>query len=207
MNASLDLFSSGFKRIFILYSNTGVTAPTFSPRSLATLGGRMDVVSRAAIGAFLDLKNRIREDVVFIAVLMGPPDPPRIIYIDPSDMSKVKNLSEEEMGNIILEQLRKTPTVEEKQDIIDLVDMLYKNGFKVYLLIEDGTDIEHYIKSGHLSQKKLAFIIGDHIGFPNDLVKQLTRKSYPVSLGKKSYLASHCVIFLNEILDNVSLSR
>lgn len=167
----------------------------------------MDVVSRAAIGAFLDLKNRIREDVVFIAVLMGPPDPPRIIYIDPSDMSKVKNLSEEEIGSIILERLRKTPTVEEKQDIINLVDILYKKGFKVYLLIEDGTDIEHYVKSGHLFQEKLAFIIGDHIGFPSDLIKELIKKSYPMSLGKKSYLASHCVIFLNEILDSMSFLR
>lgn len=166
----------------------------------------MDVVSRAAMAALLDLENKKREDTVFIAVLMGPPNPPRIISITPSDVARVKKVSEEEIGAILLERLRRPPSVEERRDILDLVDELYKEGFRVHLLIEDGTDIEHCVKSGRFSQERLAFVIGDHIGFPNELVKEIEKKAYPISLGKRSYLASHCIMYLNEVLDNIWFS-
>ena len=64
---------------------------------------------------------------------------------------------------------------------------------KIYLLTEDGKEIKF---------SEGAFILGDHKGFKNEDLK-IIEKYNPtkISLGRKSYLTSHCIVIVNYLLD------
>lgn len=195
----LLLREKSFPRVFVLYSNTGVTAPIFSERSLATSGGRMDVVARCAIYALWDLGSKPRRDTVFIAVLNGPPSPPLALYFYPAAVS----LSESAVGLEILKAMRgeSSSVSVERAGILELVRRLKDTGYKIVLLIEDGEDIKNIRFS---PSEKYAFILGDHIGFPVDVLRELRRNAdLEVSIGRTPYLASHCIAFVNDWLDRV----
>ncbi len=213
MKGNRSLYSSGFslpsdiekkyQRIFILYSNTGATAPIFTPKNMATKGGRMDVVARALIAALMDQQTP-RNDALFISVLMGPPSPPRILYIPGSYVRDVIP-SEYYVGKLIIDIL-KSPVFSEKTQIYDIVNFLKKKNYHVLLLIEDGEDIIEFFSKHSFHDKRFAFIVGDHIGFPTKLAASLKRMTVPLSLSSVSYLASHCIFYVNEILDRLLTS-
>ncbi|MGC9107604.1 MAG: hypothetical protein ACP5IE_05375 [Infirmifilum sp.] len=189
------------KRVFVLFSSTGVTAPSFSEKDYTTAGGRMDVVARSAIYALWDLKDTIREDSYFIAVLNGPPDPPLTLLFEPfpvvpSETTIIKEILRGMQG---LSRAVKA----QRAGIFEVVQWLRRNGYKVVLLVEDGVDISKITIS---PGEKYAFILGDQIGFPADVVRELRRKAhFTVSLGTTSYLASHCIAFVNEWLDSLKI--
>ncbi|MEM0093008.1 MAG: hypothetical protein QW753_01405 [Thermofilum sp.] len=186
------------KRVFVLHSNTGVTAPTFTEASLATEGGRMDVVARSLISALYDT-GRPRRDTLFIAVLHGPPTPPLAIYLRPWLQAERKP-SEREAGAHLLRVLKgaKAHASEVKrEETIEAVRSLKKLGYRIHLMLERGDDIR-----GVRLEEGNVFVLGDHIGFPEEVQEELESECDEViSLGKVSYLASHCILYLHEILD------
>ncbi|MEZ0345050.1 MAG: hypothetical protein ABWK01_00635 [Infirmifilum sp.] len=192
----LLLDSETYSRVFILFSNTAATAPVFSEWTLTTEGGRMDVVARSALYALWDTKNAPRRNTLFIAVLNGPPNPPVSIYIPPFPVE----LSETAIGLEILKTMKGLPAkiLLERAGLTDLIEKL-QGRYRLTLLIENGVDIKN---TDITPREKHAFIIGDHIGFPPDILKELRRTvDLQVSIGPLSYLASHCIAFINEWLD------
>ncbi|AGT35200.1 MAG: hypothetical protein QXX32_03920 [Thermofilum sp.] len=185
-----------FNRIYIVYSNTAVTAPVFTPESMATAGGRMDVVARSILYALYDQIEQ-RGDTLFIGLLNGSPRPPVALY---AWRLSLQNRSELEVGEAIRRALSGERLdgieVENGARITDILETVRKT-HRVYLLDESGMHFSHFTFTG-----KNAFILGDHIGIPAWIISSIENMlDGAVSLGKKPYLTSHCIAFLNELMD------
>jgi len=190
-----------YRRVFVLHSNTGVTAPVFTEETLATRGGRMDVVARAFISALWDTTSP-RRDTLFIAVLHGPPHPPVALYMD-SSCTFARRPGERDVAATILSALRgeESCAATRKQGTLEVIRALRSEGFRAHLLVEDGEDL----KRARLSSSRMVFVLGDHIGFPQELLAKLRLEcDIAISLGKRPYLASHCIAYVHEVLDRAT---
>lgn len=67
-------------RRFLVVGHRAVTTPGFSLDDLAGAAGRMDILLSAANAALL-LAHDIRRDAEAALLLLGPPDPPRLVRI------------------------------------------------------------------------------------------------------------------------------
>lgn len=67
-------------RRFLVVGHRAVTTPDFSLDDLAGAAGRMDILLSAANAALL-LAHDIRRDAEAALLLLGPPDPPRLVRI------------------------------------------------------------------------------------------------------------------------------
>lgn len=65
-------------RRFLVVGHRAVTAPDFSLDDLAGAAGRMDILLNAA-NAALHLAHDLRRDAEAALLLLGPPDPPRLV--------------------------------------------------------------------------------------------------------------------------------
>ncbi len=154
--------------------------------------GRFDVIARCVNAAFW-LSNGIRRDVK-IHIHLGK------IAKTVSFSGSIKRVSPDERSIVLwidkaLKGIRNPG--------IDITDISFEGFLErikkrdVYLLHEDGKDIEKVgIKNDPV------FILGDHKGFGKEYLE--TSKKYCkgiISLGKQSYLASHCISFLNMWMD------
>src|SRR5512136_2098065 len=83
-------------REFILYSRQGQTDSNF--RNLHD-AGRLDVVHECIV-ASLFLSHGLRRNVVFNALLGGPPTPPLLLKVDGATLYDVR--TDQETWNIIL---------------------------------------------------------------------------------------------------------
>ncbi|RLE80758.1 MAG: hypothetical protein DRJ51_05190 [Thermoprotei archaeon] len=180
------------KIVFVVKSNTAVTAPTFSPRSPASSGGRLDVMLRSIIVALLD-PSGVRRHVDFYAILGGPPNPPITLHFIGEDIAEMP-FSENELAKIVLKVLRgdKIRGVELlKKDLIDCIKDLIREGYKLYYMHEKGKLIDcSYLRN----PAKVGFILGDQQGL--NTADERALKSMQIemlSLGRTAYLTSICV--------------
>jgi tRNA (pseudouridine54-N1)-methyltransferase len=67
-------------RRFLVVGHRAVTSPDFSLDDLAGAAGRMDILLNAANAALL-LAHDMRRDAEADLLLLGPPDPPRLVRI------------------------------------------------------------------------------------------------------------------------------
>ena len=67
-------------RRFLVVGHRAATTPSFSLDDLAGAAGRMDILLSAANAALL-LAHDIRRDAEAALLLLGPPDPPRLVRI------------------------------------------------------------------------------------------------------------------------------
>ncbi len=67
-------------RRFLVVGHRAVTTPAFSLDDLAGAAGRMDILLTAANASLL-LAHDIRRDAEAALLLLGPPDPPRLVRI------------------------------------------------------------------------------------------------------------------------------
>jgi len=163
----------------------------------------MDVVARSLISALWDT-NSPRRDTLFVAVLHGPPNPPLALYVRSSEIF-TRRPGEKDVASMILSALRgeKRAAALRKEGTLEVVRALKDEGFRVYLLVEDGEDVGRV----GLDCSRSAFVLGDHIGFPQELLARLRREcDVALSLGRKPYLASHCIAYVHEILDRAGSS-
>lgn len=192
------VFREKFSRVFVVFSNTAATAPVFTVSTLATLGGRMDVVARSLINALWDLESQ-RFNTLLVALLNGPPNPPLGLYAWRVPAGGKR--SEGFFGGLILEALSGKKVdgllVEKGARLVDVVSLLKGAGYPVYLLDENGLSYANVNL-----EEPVAFVLGDHIGIPADLLRQVTRLvDGVISIGRTPYLTSHCIAFVHELLD------
>ena len=157
--------------VFILKASQAVTAPIFTSKSLASLGGRMDLVARAIIAAIAK-KSGIRKNILFISIFEGPPNPPITFIIDSNKFHKTV-ISEKNVANIILTTLRN------KSSSVAYIDI-------------------RTLPRKYIDQIRV-FIIGDHRGIDKENEKWLEKKGLSkICLGPISYLASHVITIVLE---------
>ena len=158
--------------------------------------GRMDIVHECIV-ASLFLSHGLRRNVIFHAVLNGPPKPPLHLQIRGSELYDVR--TDIDTWQVILKK-----TINQKPHPgVEVIKTGYEALLKeraetnhVYVLEENGKDIiETEIKSNPI------FVLGDHVGLPKKAEAFALRYGEKISLGKQPYLAASCITILNYLLD------
>ena len=179
------------------------TSPEINLKDLPGSSGRMDVVARCINAAFW-LSHDIRRDVVFHTILHGEPSPPVYIRIEGDKLRKVSP-DERNIAIFIkkaLERLKEGMEIESTPCIFvsrkNFEQLLEENKDKeFYLLDEEGEDIENVeIKDEPF------FFLGDYVDMEEEEKNMLYKYgAKAVSIGRKSYLSSHCITIINWWMD------
>ncbi|MEM7821769.1 MAG: tRNA (pseudouridine(54)-N(1))-methyltransferase TrmY [Candidatus Aenigmatarchaeota archaeon] len=196
------------EREFALISLKGLTKP-FDLNNLTI--GRMDLIARCISSAFF-ISYAIRRNVIFNIFLYGPPDPPKNIILCGEEL---EGISPDEKGicRKISEVLKKSKNLK-LNEIKKIEKGIYvgrrsfenfikqKAGEKnIIYLHPKGKDIREYE-----FKKSFLFVLGDQKGLPEKTEKLLENLgAEKVSLGKIEYLASHCIVIVNNELDRRGL--
>ncbi len=185
-------------RFFVLYAKKARTDSNFNLNDLQS-AGRMDILCRCLISS-LFLSYKLRENVCFYANLNGPPKPPVSLCFN---TKKLKTIFISERKNAYLIKKVLSEKFDESWKETKYGVMVSKKSFQslikelkdkpIYILYEKGKNIKE-IKI----KENPVFIVGDHKGIPNDILKYA---KYKISLGKKSYLASSCISIINWLCD------
>ncbi len=177
-------------REFILYSRTGRTDPRFHTLKEA---GRLDVVYQCILMS-LFMSHAVRRDVIFHAILGGPPVPPLELMVDGGTLRDV-HLDERTWEDILRNVLsgRTHPGIHIKKNSLQ---QLIKEKSNIFVLEESGESI----KTIDLGANPV-FVLGDQIGLPKKDEEFVLRYGKKVSIGTKAYLASACICIINYVLD------
>ncbi len=193
-------------RHFYVKSTKGATGGDLNVKDMAGGAGRLDIIARCINNAFW-ISHSLRNDVVFHTVLHGEPNPPQYIKIEGDRLRKVQ--PDERNISIFIKKaidraedyrvVQSTPGIFiRKKGFEELVEDNIDKQF--YILSEDGEDIsDPDILSG---DKEPFFVLGDKEDLDEDeLGLLLSKGAKKISLGKRQYLTSHCIGFLNIWLD------
>lgn len=182
-------------REFILYSRRGRTNSRFSNLRDA---GRLDIVHECTVTS-LFLSHGIRRDVLFHAILSGPPCPPLHLKIDGSQLRDVR--TDQATWDIILRKVlsgKKHPGISVSKRSFESLLKEKSATSAVYILEEGGEDIyEAKLEANPV------FVLGDHIGLPRKVEGFALRYGRKISLGKQPYLAASCITTVNYLLDRI----
>lgn len=177
-------------REFILYSRTGMTGPHFANLREA---GHLDVVYQCILMS-LFAAHAVRRDVIFRAILNGPPNPPLELVVDGQKLRDAR-IDERTWEKILRKVLsgKSHPGIQVKKNSLQ---NLVKERGNVFVLEESGEDI----RTVELGENPI-FVIGDQVGLPKKDENFVLRYGKKVSVGKRAYLASACVGIINYVLD------
>jgi tRNA (pseudouridine54-N1)-methyltransferase len=180
-----------------LYSRKGRTDSKFTSLREA---GRLDVVHECIV-ASLFFSHGIRRNVVFHALLSGPPAPPLHLKVDGATLRDVR--TDQEAWREILKKVlsRKFhPGISIDKTSFEALLKVKADEAPIYVLEENGKDIFEVDIGGNP-----VFVLGDHKGLPKKVEGFALRYGEKVSLGKRSYLAASCIIILNYLLDRKAI--
>jgi tRNA (pseudouridine54-N1)-methyltransferase len=196
-------------REFIYYSSTAPTKGNAISLDLMK-SGRLDIAIHTVISA-LFLSHSLRENTKLHLVFAGPPEPVKHLEFLPETEGKTGvdkiYLSKKDISGLIKRMLYKyKPGTKnevfpgywiEKKPLLKLVEELSNQGKDIFLLDKKGEDI----RSVNIS-KNPVFILGDHLGLKDKKeLKRLKKICTPVTIGPKTYFASHTVAIVNNELD------
>lgn len=161
--------------------------------------GRLDIVYECVV-ASLFLSHAIRKDVVFHAVLNGPPNPPLHLRVEGASVRDVRTDQRtwEQILRRVLHSMSHPGITVRKLGFESLVkDMA--NKASVYVLEESGS-----IVTSLDLENDMVFVLGDHVGLPKKAESFALRYGQKISLGKQPYLAASCITVLNYLLDRTA---
>ncbi len=183
-------------REFILYSRRGRTDGNIKSLREA---GRLDVVYQCLLfGLFTS--GALRRNVVFHAILSGPPNPPIHLTVDGRKIRDVRTDErtwERIFRKVLSGGFHPGMTVE-KESLQELV----RKRENVFVLEEKGEPVSE-VEMG----ADFVFVLGDQVGLPRKDEKFLLRHGRKISLGRKPYLAATCVDVINYLADLQTTSR
>ncbi len=177
------------------------TSPNINLKDLPGSAGRLDVLARCINSSFW-LSYGIRKNVVFHTILHGEPNAP--VYIR-MEGDKLRKVAPDERSIAIFigkalkkfegEEIESTPGIfVSRKNFVELIEENKDKNF--YLLDEEGEDIEN------VEIKNPFFILGDNLDLTDEEKEFLARhKAKRISIGKNSYLSSHCITILNWWMD------
>jgi tRNA (pseudouridine54-N1)-methyltransferase len=180
-------------REFILFSRLGKTNTTFNNLHDA---GRLDIVHECIV-ASLFLSHGLRKNVVFHAILNGPPNPPLHIQINGERLYDVR--TDVDTWQRILKKVisgKPHPGITTSKTSFEALLKAKAETTSVYVLEEGGKDIAET----PLPENAI-FVLGDHVGLPKKAEVYALRYGEKISLGKQPYLAASCITILNYLLD------
>ena len=184
-------------REFLLFSRQGRTDTNWTNMHDA---GRMDIVHECIV-ASLFLSHGLRRNIIFHAILNGPPNPPLLLQIRGAELYDIR--TDIETWQDILKKTMKRkvhPGVTVAKTGFEALLKEKAETNHVYVLEEDGKNItETEIKSNPI------FVLGDHVGLPKKAEAFALRYGEKISLGKQPYLAASCITILNYLLDRKDL--
>ncbi|MGB9684256.1 MAG: tRNA (pseudouridine(54)-N(1))-methyltransferase TrmY [Candidatus Bathyarchaeales archaeon] len=186
-------------REFVLYSRLGCTDARWSNLHDA---GRLDIVYECAV-ASLFLSHAIRKEVVFHAMLNGPPSPPLHLKIEGLTLHDVR--TDVDTWTKILKKVlsgKPHPGISLSKTSFEALVKAKAEQAPIYVLEEGGKDVFE-MEIGENS----IFVLGDHVGLPKKVEAYALRYGEKISLGRKPYLAATCITVLNYLLDRRELSR
>ncbi|MCS7119035.1 MAG: tRNA (pseudouridine(54)-N(1))-methyltransferase TrmY [Archaeoglobaceae archaeon] len=190
-------------RGFLIIGNEAVTEP-FNLSDLPG-AGRMDVLCRCVSQA-LFLSHSMRRDVEVYLLLLGKPNPPKVIKISSNELRRMSP-DERNIGGHIRKAVgfkiskdwveTNSGIFVAKKNIEELLDEL-SSSYTICYLREDGESIRNEI----YSIKNPLFIVGDHIGVKKqeeDIILYYAVKILSVS--KLSLMAEQCITIAHYELD------
>lgn len=186
---------------FVYFSNQAPTSGKFSLDNLSK-AGRLDIAIHTIIAGFF-LSHSFREDVKMHLIFYGMPDPPKHIEIQ---VTPELEISKKDIGNLIKKILYKYKEGEktevlpkcfvEKKSFLKVIESFHNEGKDIFILDKKGKDI----REEKISNDSV-FILGDHEGLPKKELKRIKKVATSISIGPKTYFASHAVAILNNELD------
>lgn len=181
-------------REFLLYSRTGRTGGDFKDLRDA---GRLDIVYQCILTSIFKSAAH-RHDVIFHAVLNGPPNPPVHIAISGEELRDAhidENSWEEILRNVL--SGGKHPGISmDRTPMQKIVKEKHEKGYKIFVLSDEGERIAPQAEGNFL------FVLGDHIGIPKKDEGFVLRYGSKLSLGREKYLAATCIDIVNYIFDS-----
>ena len=183
-------------REFLLFSRKGRTDARFETLREA---GRLDLVYQCILMA-LFRSHSIRKDVIFHAVLGGPPRPPLHLMVRGDELRDVR-VDERTWHEIFRAVLAggKHPGIEVRKESLQHIVRSHRG--KIFVLEERGEDVDE-VEFG----KNPLFVLGDQVGLPKKDESFVLRYGSKISLGKRPYLAASCIDIINYIIDRRELS-
>jgi tRNA (pseudouridine54-N1)-methyltransferase len=177
----------------MLFSRLGKTDSAFSNLHDA---GRLDIVHECVVASFF-LSHGIRKNVIFHAILNGPPTPPLHIEINGESLYDVR--TDVNTWQRILKKVisgKPHPGITTSKTSFEALLKAKAETARIYVLEEGGKDIAQ----AALPENAI-FVLGDHVGLPKKAEAYALRYGEKISLGKQAYLAASCITILNYLLD------
>ncbi len=193
-------------RDFLIIGHKALTSGNFSLNDMPGAAGRMDILCRCTSAA-LFLSHDMRRDVQVHLLLLGEPNPQKIVrfdgenlrYLSPDERSSgslIKKALEKEVGDI---EVKSTPGVWVRHGGLGtLLDEFVEKDRKFVYLSDDGEDIRDVV--GSLDDA--VFIMGDHNGVTEEEeILIMGAGATVVNVGPLSLHSEHCVTLINNELD------
>ena len=185
---------------FVLFSRKGRTDSKF--RTLLD-GGRLDIVYQCILTSIFKSHGH-RHDVIFHAILNGPPNPPVHLEVNGDTLHDVRldeHTWSQVLGNVLAGGKHPGMTTK-KESLQGFIRKKAELSTKIFVLEEKGKNIADID-----FDEDAIFILGDHIGLPKKDEKFILRYGEKISLGKQRYLAASCIDIINYTLDQHILDK
>jgi tRNA (pseudouridine54-N1)-methyltransferase len=199
-------------REFILRARKASTSADFNLNDLLH-AGNMNVVASAVSNAIW-VSGDVRKDVIFHAVLEGPPSGPKTVTFRSNDI-KGLGYDERSIASYIRLAMQKSPFLglNEETKVRRGITVAKKSferlvwersrSAQVVVLDTGGSDI-------HKAElkKNVLFVFGDSLGLPEKTGKFFSGIPYSkISLGPRTLFASHCPVLVHNELDRRAYSN
>lgn len=194
-------------RAFLVIGNEAFTEP-FNLSDLPG-AGRIDVLCRCVSQA-LFLSHSIRKGVEVYLMLLGEPEPPKVIRIRSDELRRMAP-DERNIGGHIRKAVSYKLTKDwietnsgihaSKKSLKELLTEL-SSLYEIYYLREDGKDVREQVSK----MKNPLFVLGDHIGVKRaeeDVILEFTKEI--ISVSRLSLMAEQCIAIVNYELDRVGI--
>jgi tRNA (pseudouridine54-N1)-methyltransferase len=193
-------------RTFVVIGHRAVTAPNFSLDDVPGTSGRLDVLLRC-VGAAFNVSHGIRRDTEAYLLLLGPPDPPRTVWIQGE---RLRHLNPDERTTAALFKkalalqpsgsawLQSTPGMAvSKMKLDGILERL--KGRDLILLEEGGQDIGAW-KPG----PNPVFVLGDDKGFTDHEIAAVRKVGAGhLSVGPIAIHADQAITVVQNHLDRI----
>jgi tRNA (pseudouridine54-N1)-methyltransferase len=191
-------------RQFIIVGHKAATSGDFTLEDMPGSAGRIDILARCVTAAFVTSFD-IRRDTRVYLVLLGQPDPPKIIRFEGTEL-KYLNPDERSTGALIRKALKVKLGMGQRRSTqgvyvarAGFVETLrHSDASVLFYLHEQGKDV----RSVDLHAKNVAFILGDHLGLYVEEEAQLGQ-AQRIRVGPIKLHTDQCITLIHNELDRL----
>ncbi len=181
----------------MLYLRSGRTSANF--KNLMD-GGRLDIMYQCILTSIFKSQAH-RHDVIFHAILNGPPNAPLHVQISGEDLrnAHIDESSWEQIIRNVLHKKTHAGITIERCSLQEIIKKKHQEGSNIFLLDSKG---DYFQKSLVSNDENNLFVVGDHVGLSRNEEGFIMRYGRKLSLGREKYLAASCIDIINYLLDS-----